>query len=188
MKDIIKVVDSINGENYEKISKDDLLIVMLKAKAIVSWNIDNKNMWKEIENTISRFTITAKVGNQNEDSYLYALGTLYPIIRLVENYYNTNAVLFVADETEEQIRTRLMKGYLMDIICKIQTMNQNGWSYQGNQKKTFMFHCFEMVSENLLKFLEDDNYILPEDICKNIEDMNNLVNKEFTFFWNTAKK
>ena len=184
MQDIIKVVETVKKDEYKDITKDDLLLIMLKAKAIVSWEVDNKDAWKEIASTLERFTITAKAGNQSEDAHKYALGTLHPIIRLVESYYNDNAVLFVPDETKEQIEMKAIKGYLWDVICKVQTMQQDGWKFRHNKNREFLFNGFNMAAQGFLDATEkDESCVFEKDVCDSIKKMWDTVNKEFNTYW-----
>ena len=181
MQDIIK---NVNTDDYETFTRDDLMLIMIKAKEIVSWKTEEN--WKEIYNTLSRFAITAKAGNVDHDKYIYTLGTLFPLIKLIEAYYRDNAALYTKDETEEELQIREAKGMLTDMICKIQTMHQDNWDFETEDKRT-LFVAYELGAQGFLNDLEATNN-LNIKAYRRFKTIHSIVNKEFCEFWNTMHK
>ena len=133
---------------------------------------------------ITRFVITSK-WNFNPDEFEKQIGILHPIIIAIEEFYNKNAPEYEPDFTAVQDRNHLMCGYLTDMMCKIQTMQQDGWNYHDDETKKSMFDACDSISDAYLDIIEDDdNFELPEKIYVQIEMLNKMVNKEFMVFWN----
>ena len=185
MKDIIR---DLKLTDLEKAERDCTIMIMCKAKRIMDWmdNSCDKEMYdvvKSIYSTIQRYVIV----NRCDDIDNKIFGMLWPSIKYIENYYNNNALKYEPEETEDQIRMKEIKGELFDVMCKVQTMQQDGWKFGHNTNRTMLYNGFNFAAEGYLNILNNGE-ILDEDICNKIKQMCKSVNIEFNKFWNIMKK
>lgn len=178
------ILEKVNINSIENITREDLMIIILKAHEICTWNIDNIDIWKDIEKALERFTLSINFGNKkdDEDLYKYCIAVLHPLIKRIEEYYNNNAPVFVPEETKDEFKTRICKSQLTTILLNIQTMDDNGWNY-GSETKRNIFKKFKFITNKYLNLLDNCNkLVLKDDVIDGFNQLTKEVNEEFNKF------
>lgn len=185
MKDIIR---GLNLKTLETADRNEMILLLCKSKAIVRWMQDahkneTANMVRSMIQTIERYVLCFSQSDVDGKQ----LGLIWPVVSYIETFYNQNAEKYEPDVTKEEIRMNLIGGELMDVMCKVQTMQQNGWRFGYNPQREMLFNGFNFAAEGYINVLQN-GAILEDSVCEKIEMMHESVDKEFCKYWNWSHK
>lgn len=179
MKNILPPIDV---ENFENLSLEDVSAVLMKALAIMDWDLPKEfiGIWHPVAEVLVRFANVLLPKAKTEGEFTDLMFGISPFIRFTEFFYDANAENYEKDVSPEELEENKLAALLMDIQAEISTMHFAEYDFHGDEEKRERFDSFLKISRNLFEFLTENGIKeFPEESKKDIKMMSDVVKNEF---------
>lgn len=164
-------------------STEDVRMVYAKSCAMLLWDVP----FITAVITPCRKAVSKALPKICCELYGDVLGSVLPVLNIIETYYRDNAALYESDLTPEQEKKEIVEIGLRDVCIEICIMNDIGYEYSSPEHKKLCTDFFSLASRYLDMLHMSDVPMLSDKMCCELLALCELAHKEFQVFLNSGR-